>query len=148
MLKNIGAVIVGYFTMAIVIMVVAIGAFVALGPDRAFVPNGYMPSTLWIVVTFACGLIAAIAGGWICAAIAGNGTAPTVLAGIVLVLGLIMVYPAFFPGEDLRPTARMSGEPWNVSLGYARQPAWVAAVNPILGALGTIIGARLRGPRS
>jgi hypothetical protein len=67
-----------------------------------------------------------------------------VLAGMVLVLGLLFVYPALNPAADLRPTTRMSGEDFMVSMTNARQPAWIAVMNPLLGLAGVLIGARQR----
>jgi len=135
-------VIVGYLVMLIFVVVLGVGVFLALGAENAFAPRAYTPSTLWIVIALSCALLAAIAAGWVCAAIGGAGTAPKVLAGLVLVLGLIFVYPALNPDADLRPTTRMSGEPVMVSLKNARQPAWIAVMNPLLGVVGVIIGGR------
>jgi len=145
MLKVIAGVVVGYLVMLMLVVVLGVAVFLALGAERAFAPGAYDPSALWIVLALSCALLAAIAGGWVCAAIGGAGTAPKVLAGLVLVLGLLFVYPALNPGADLRPTTRMSGEDFMVSMTNARQPAWIAVMNPILGVVGVFIGGRRRG---
>ena len=144
MIRAAAGVIVGYIVMLVCVAGFGVAAFVALGADRAFAPGAYTPSALWIVMALTCALLAAIAGGWVCAAIAGPGKAPTVLAGVVLVLGLLFLYPVLYPPPDLRPMARMSGEPFLVSMTNARQPAWIAAANPVIGVIGVLLGARRR----
>jgi hypothetical protein len=146
MVRIAAGVIVGYFVMLVLVVVLGVAVFLALGAEHAFAPGAYTPSVLWIVIALSCALLAAIAAGWVCAAIGGAGTAPKVLAGLVLVLGLIFVYPALNPEADLRPTARMSGEPVMVSLKNARQPVWIAVMNPILGVVGVLVGSRRRTP--
>ena len=147
MVKIIAGVIVGYVVMLMLVVVLGVTLFMMLGAERAFAPGAYTPSALWIVLALLCALLAAIAGGWACAAIGGAGTAPKILAMLVFVLGLLFVYPALNPGADLRPTTRMSGEDLMVSMQNARQPVWVAVMNPFLGVVGVIIGAR-RGRRA
>ena len=48
---------------------------------------------LWKVVSFALGVGAAVLGGYVCAWIARTATPPKVLAGLVLVIGLLSAVP-------------------------------------------------------
>ena len=91
MLRSILGGIAGYVVMFILIFVMFTALYLGLGADRAFTPGTYQVSVLWIAVSTVLGTIAAIAGGYI-AALAGKGmTAVKVLAGIILVMGLITV---------------------------------------------------------
>jgi len=67
MLRAILSVIAGYVTMFMVVMATFSVAFLALGTERAFAPGSWDPSVLWLVVSFALGLLAAVVGGWVCA---------------------------------------------------------------------------------
>jgi hypothetical protein len=116
-----------------------------LGAEGAFLPGSYEVSATWLVISFVLGLIAAVLGGYVCASIAKNSRAPIILAGIVLVLGLLLAIPVLTtPGE-----AGLQARDGNVgnleAMQKARQPGWVAIVNPIVGAIGVMIGARLKG---
>ncbi len=57
MLRAFGGVVVGYIAMAIFVTVVFIGLFLALGVERAFQPDSYEVSTLWLAISIAyqCG---------------------------------------------------------------------------------------------
>src|SRR5881394_1855431 len=48
MLRTLGGEIVGYLVMAILITAIFIGAFLVLGIERAFQPDSYEISALWI----------------------------------------------------------------------------------------------------
>ena len=65
-----------------------------------------------------------------------------VLAIIVLVLGLAMAVPVF-TAEDPGPR---SGDLSNLeAMSKAMTPVWFALVNPVIGAVGVMVGASLRG---
>ena len=143
MLRAIVGVIVGYIAMAIFIAVVFVGAFFALGVERAFQPDSYEVTTLWIAITIAISLCSAILGGYVCAAIGRSMWACKALAVIVVVLGLLLCLPAMKRGNG--PNVR-AGEISNfeaMQLGVA--PIWVHLLTPVLGAIGVLLGARMRG---
>ena len=139
MLKGVLGVIVGYLAMAIVVFATLSGAYLTLGADRAFAPGTYEVSTLWLATSFTLSLIAAMVGGWVCSRIAGPG-AVKALAGLVLVLGIILVIPALDPASDTRPTVRAADTPNLEAMTNARQPTWVSLTIPVLGAIGVLIG--------
>lgn len=143
MLRAIGAVVLGYIVMVVVVFATFTGAYFAMGADGAFKPGSYDVSGLWLVASFVLGIVAAVAGGFVAAAIARGGKAPMVLAGIVLVLGLLSAIPVLMSDE---PPAVREGTVGNIeAMQNARQPGWVALLNPFVGALGVVIGARLKG---
>jgi hypothetical protein len=66
-----------------------------------------------------------------------------VLAGIVLVLGIIMAIPTL--SQDLSAMNMRSGEITSMeAMQDAYQPPWTAFLNPLLGAIGVMIGAGLK----
>jgi hypothetical protein len=144
MARAVLGVIVGYIVMAVLVVIMFSVAYLGMGTDRAFKTGTYDPSLLWIVVSLVLGLIAAIAGGWVCAMVARPGSkAPKVLAGIVVVAGLAMagLSAAKQPPPEVRSGAVSNFE----AMQRARTPLWVALTNPIVGAIGIVIGAGLRG---
>jgi hypothetical protein len=130
MVKSIVGVVVGYLSMAVFVFVTFSITYLAMGADSAFQAGSYDVSTLWIVVSFVLSVVAAAVGGFVCAAIAKNMTACYVLAGIVLVLGLLMAIPVLTSGYEGMPEVRDGSVGNFEAMQYARQPAWIALLNP------------------
>jgi hypothetical protein len=145
MLRAIGAVILGYLVMFVIVFVSFTIAYALLKADGSFKPGTYEVSTVWIAVTTALGLIAAIAGGWLCALIARGGKAPIALAIVVLVLGGLASISAFQPPDEDAPTERTAEVGNWEAMMYARTPPIAALLNPVVGVVGIMIGARLKG---
>ena len=143
MARKILGVIVGYVVMALVIFLTFTVAYLVMGAGQAFKPGTYNVSLRWIAISFVLGLIAAIVGGYTCALIARSTRAAQVLAGIVLVLGIIVAIPAI-TGSDTRPNTRPAEVPNMQAMQNARTPAWVAILNPIVGLVGVLVGASIR----
>lgn len=142
MLRAIAGVIVGYIVMFVVVFVAFTAAYLAMGADRAFRPDSYDVSMLWIALSVIVSLVAAIAGGMTCAAIAEPGSkAPTALAAVVLVLGLLSAVPVLL--DDSEPVARTGTVSNMDAMMQAKTPVWSAITTPILGVVGVMIGAGL-----
>ena len=144
MLRAFLGLVVGYFVMAIFIAVVFMGVFLALGVERVFQPDSYELSTLWLAISTGLSLCGAILGGYVCAAIGRSMRACEALAVIVVILGLLLCLPAMKRSGG--PNVR-AGEVSNfqaMQLGVA--PVWVHLLTPVLGAVGVLLGARLRKP--
>lgn len=146
--RSILAVVVGYVVMFVVVFLTFSGAYLAMGADLAFQPGSYEPSTQWVVTSFVLGFLAALAGGCTAVWIARKITPAYVLAGVVLLLGLAVAGAMSMRPPDLRPTVRTGDVPNLEAMQNARQPLWVALLNPFLGAVGVVIGARLKGAPS
>ena len=101
-------------------------------------------TTLWIVVSIALSLIAAIVGGVVCSAIAKNPRAVLALAGLVLVLGLLSAIPALTTPGANETKVRTSDVGNMEAMMNAKQPAWIALLNPLIGVAGVMIGGRFR----
>lgn len=144
MLRTITGVIVGYLFMAVFIFLAFTLVYLAMGADGAFKPGSYDVSLLWIVISVALSLLAAVLGGYLCAWIAKSRKAPAALAGLVVVFSLAMCVPVLMKADSEPPAAR-SGEVGNLdAMQKAKQPAWVMLLNPFIGAAGILVGGRLR----
>jgi hypothetical protein len=121
-------------------------AYVAMGPERAFQPGSYEASGLWLVTSFVLGFIAAVISGLVCAAMARGSKAHLGLAGLVVVLGLLMAIPTLSSPKG--PAERKADVPTLEAMQNARQPAWVAFLNPFVGAAGVLVGASTRRKNS
>ena len=142
MLRKIAGVIAGYAFMFAFIVGTFSALYAVLGTERSYQPKSYEVSTLWIVLSTILGLIAAICAGWICRLISRSRGTVKVFAAIVLVLGIITaVYQMMSPRPDIVREGNVSGaEAFSKSV----TPTWVAGLNPILGAIGILIGGGLR----
>ena len=81
----------------------------------------------------------------VCARISRTTTPPKVLAGVLMVIGLLSAIPVLMAAAT--PAAARSGEIGNIeAMMKAKQPAWVAVANPFVGLVGVLLGARLRRP--
>jgi len=146
-LRNIAAVVVGYIVMAVIVMVTFFLAYTALGPDTTYKPGTYEVSLLWIGIMLVFGAAAAIAGGVTCAKIAssrrGAAAALAVLVGFLGALQLVGAIMAPEPEDTARPDEVSIAE----AMQNARPSIWYAALNPIVGIAGVLIGAHLVAPR-
>ena len=146
MARSILGVVGGYATLALLIFVSFTLLYLVLGADRSFEPGSYDASTLWVLTSFPLGVAASVAAGYVCASIARGGRAPQVLAGVVLVLGLLFAIPVLRAADA--PSPARTGDVSNTeAMQWARQPKWVALVNPFIGAAGVLVGAGLQRRR-
>lgn len=142
MLRSILGGIAGYIVMFIFVFATFTAAYLALGTDRAFAQGTYQVSWLWILVSTVLGTIGAIIGGYV-AALAGKGsTAVKVLAGIILVMGILTIAMAAM--APALTDARGADVPNMEAMTKAQTPLWIAVINPIIGILGAMIGGRMR----
>ena len=119
------SVVVGSVAMFAAIFLAFSGLYLLLGQDLSFRPGSYEPSLLWTVVSFALGVVAAVLGGYVCAWIASRARPPKVLAGVVLVIGLLSAIPVLMAAAT--PAEARTGEVGNLdAMMKAKQPAWVA----------------------
>ena len=142
------AVIAGYMTIVIVNMASAFGTFMALGLDGAFEPGSYLPSGRWITIAFFLGFLAAVLGGFVCALVSRDVGGPNLLAAAVLALGLVLAGFTLRERVDDPLPVRPPDVGVSEAARNARQPAWVAFVNPFVGVAGIMLGCRLRRRRN
>ncbi len=147
MLRNVGAVLVGYVVMFAVAFVTFSTAFLIVGTSGAFEEGSYDVTSLWLIVSFALGLIVAVAGGYACAVVAKGSKAPLALVGLVLIVGALMAVPVLTASDDGQPETREADVSTFDAMQKGIQPPWVSLVNPFLGVVGVLGGARLKTGR-
>jgi hypothetical protein len=142
MLKSILGVIIGYIVMAIFGFAIFTCAYLGLGVDRVFEPESYDVSMIWIVLMIVIALIGGIVGGLVCAAISKSKGACMTLAGLVVGLGLIV---GVVTAMKEHPSVPRTGDVPNLqAMQMAQTPGWLCFVNPVLGAVGVMLGARMK----
>jgi hypothetical protein len=144
MVRFIGAIVVGYLVMLLAIIGIFTAAYQLVSVDRLFEPGSYEAATGWIVLSLAIALVAAMTAGSLCARIAPATGAPLWLGAIVLVLGGLMAIPVVMGADEARGGVRPSNITMSDAMAHARQPVWVALLNPLVGAVGILMGA---GPK-
>lgn len=138
MLRNFGAIVLGYVVMFVVIFATFSIAYLILGPDRAFAPGSYEISASWLVLSIVLSFLAAVAGGYVCTVIGRGSWAPYGLAVIVGVLGLLSAVPAFT--AEPPPASRSAAVSTVDAMQNAREPRWLAIGYPVIGVIGVLVG--------
>jgi len=143
MIKNILAVIVGYIAMAAFVFLTFSAVYMITGSEGAFVSGSYEVSTMWILASIVLGFVGAVVGGLTSSAMSKSARAPMVLAGLVLVLGLVMAIPTV-SAEQPESMVRQGDVAMMDAMNSAQQPSWLAFLNPFIGAFGVVVGSRCR----
>ena len=138
MLRNILAAVVGYIAMAAVLFVLFSLLWLALGPSHAFQPGSWEVSGSWALGSLVLGLVGAYIGGRVCAGVARDARAATILIAVVLVLGVVT---ALMP-VDMSAGPRPDDVSMMEATAGARQPAWFTWLNPLIGVAGVWFGSR------
>ena len=142
-------VIAGYAVMAIIVLVSLTIAWGLTGPSFAYKPGTTHVTLAWIGLNLPLSSIAAIAGGYVT-----NRIAPTdsllpvkVLAGILLVVGLIMAVAHVLTDQSISQqlTENISTEGMSAFSGSSEavQPIWYNFLIPFIGAAGVLVGGYL-----
>lgn len=144
MARSIIGVIVGYVVMFILQVVALMTIYTMMGPDWSFKPALYEASTQWTVMQFTVILVTAVIAGLVCAIIARGSKAHLILAGLVLALGLALGALSI----SMRPAdtreVRTGDVPNMEAMSKARHPMWVVFLGPVIGAVGIVIGGKLK----
>ena len=144
MVRFVGAIVVGYLVMLVAIIGIFTAAYQLVSVDSLFEAGSYEAATGWIALSLGISLVAAMTAGSLCARIAPATGAPLWLAAIVLILGGLMAIPVIMRTDESRGGVRPASITMSDAMAHARQPVWVALLNPLVGAAGILIGA---GPR-
>ena len=143
MARLIVAVIVSYVLMFVLVSLAFFGMYGVLGAEQAFKPGSWEASNLWIAIALVLSLIVAVIAGIVCAMIARGGKAPLALAIVVFALGLVFAIPSFVANQ-VDQGVRASAPPLFEAFQKAKQPNWVPLAFPVLGAVGVLVGAKLK----
>lgn len=145
MLRIAGAIMLAYVVMFALVFVTFTLAYLAMGADGAFKQGTYEVSGLWLAASMILGLVAAVAGGYVCAVVGRSARAPLALAVVVLVIGFGLAFTNSGAPDADTPEVRADDVGNFEAMQSARQPTWLTMVNPVIGAIGVLIGGRLRG---
>jgi len=145
MIRAILAVIVSYVLMFVLIFLAFTGVYLVLRADGAFKPGSFEASSTWIAIAFVVNFVVAVIGGMVCAAIARGGKAPIALAAVVFVLGLLLAIPSLMVQKA--DAVRAGDVPMFEAMQKAKEPPWVPLTFPIVGAIGVLIGGKLKRRR-
>lgn len=142
MWRTAGALVAGYLTMALLVMLSFSALYLILGADRAFLPGGYEVSPIWMSLTTVLNAISAVSGGAVTGRISRDRWAPLVLAIGVGVVGMAFALASL--DAPLPPDAllREGPVPAADAMRRARQPGAILILTPIIGALGIWAGGR------
>jgi hypothetical protein len=140
------AIVISYVAMLVLAFIAFTCAFLLFGSEVAFRPGTYETSTAWVAVAFAINIVDAIIGGFICALIAKRGRAQLGLAIVVIVLGLLVAFADTRKRDANVGLVRAAETPKMEAIQKAYWPVWVPFALPFTGAVGVLIGAKLKRP--
>ena len=144
--KVIGGAAAGYVVMFLVVFLLMTLGWMALGAGGSFRPGSWETTGVWVAVTLVVDVLAALGGGYVAMLIAKRPLGPQILAGLVVVLGILMSIPMF-----AADASALGPRPDVVSMldamNKAQQPLSLVIANPILGGVFALVGGKLRkGP--
>jgi hypothetical protein len=142
MLRKILGVIAAYVVMMILTFILLTVLYNVLGADGVFGPGNYQPTLAWLAGALIVTVLVTITGGYIAAVIGKGGTAK-ILALVVIVVGLIMA-AATILGPMKMPEARPAVITMFEAIAKMQEPVWVCLVNPVIGAIGVLIGGKFK----
>ncbi len=146
MVKRVLGVILGYVVMAAILFGGLTAAYLAMGADKAFQPGSYETSMIWNIIFLPVGIIAAIAGGFFCRKFTKSCGATMSLAVLVFLFGALSA--VFMVLENDEPPVERTAEVGNFeAMISAQQPMWAAFANPVVGAMGVMVGGCLAGKK-
>lgn len=144
--RSILAVVVSYIVMMVLVFGSFMSLWIGLGPNKLLEPGTFQGNMFLCIAAPSIAGLAGVLGGWLCGRMArGKMSAVVGLAVLTLVAGLTMGY---FTMQKPFPTgARDPNMTMEELMKVGREPDWVAIGNPIIGAVGVMIGGLVLGRR-
>jgi len=149
MLRSLGAVVVGYVLVAFLSVASAGVSWAIFGAEGAFRDGSTVASSGWAISSCILGFLAAIAAGWVTAAIGRHSRNMPVfyLAVLLLVFGLALAVLGSGEPRGAVPEGKTTAELTFFEAGQvAVNPTWYTYVIGVIGCIGVIVGGTLRGP--
>ncbi|CAG0977964.1 hypothetical protein PHYC_01607 [Phycisphaerales bacterium] len=151
MKRAIAAVVLSIISMWAILFFGGMVVMLVIGPESAFKPGLWEWSTTWVVVNLVLDVSAAVVGGFLCSLIARRQRPVFVLAGIVLVSGLVvaiiqMTNPHPDPGPRTISLVLRNWESMKAMSENSLTPLWVQYANTVIGIAGVLAGGRLKKP--
>lgn len=147
MLRTILAVIGSLILLNVIFIGVMAGAWMVLGPDRAFRPGSWVTTGTWLAVLLGAIVLASVIAGAACHGLAGRANAPVHLAIIVLLAGVLRAATPV-PTPPAGAADRADSVPMRQAITNARPPGWYLWANAFIGPVGVLIGGTLLTARS
>ncbi len=144
MLRSVLGVIGGYVLMFILQFAAFMTIYTVMGANWSFKPGSFHASTRWTVMQFAVVFVTAAIAGLVCAIVAKGGKAPLVLAVVVLLIGFALAAAHVATQPPDTNEMRTANTPNMEAMVKARNPVWVVFLGPFIGAVGVVIGGKLR----
>ena len=143
--RNIGAAVLGWVTMTVGVFILMTIMWTILGSEGAFLPQSWDVSPTWLAGSVGVGLLAGICGGLMAAVVGEGRWGVRLLVTLVLVLGGVtaVMLQMGLAGASAEAGPRPVEVGMLVAMNSAQQPLWVAWLNPLIGAFGALLGARL-----
>jgi hypothetical protein len=141
MLRSIVAIVAGYIVLSLFFFVAFIAVFSMLGVDFVFQPESFAVTPLWWMFSAVIGLVGSALAGYVCAAISKSIRVCQVFAGIVFVVLILFCIPKM---RDPTPRVRSGPVSTMDAMRLTQMPIWMHVLNPVLSALGVILGARMK----
>jgi len=144
MARTIIGIIVGYVAMFVLVSITFMGMFLLMGTDWSFKPGSFEASNGWIAMALVAYFIIGVVGGLICALIARSEKAILGLIIVVFVLGLLLAIPSVISHRTNAGRVRTGNVTQTEAMQYATEPLWVPFTFPVVGAIGVLIGGKLK----
>lgn len=132
----------GFVVMVIFILITFALVAPVLGLDRLFAAGTWEPSTFWLTLSISLSVAGAIIGGWTARRVGRSDGAVRGLAALVFVMGVWSAVAGM--SDTTRGGVRDATATMNDAASRARQPTWIAFLNPLIGAAGALAGGRQR----
>ena len=140
------AVFVGYVSSLLFMFIGLSLAYVMLGTEAAFQPESFKPSGLWILITFAAGVVASAVGAVVAGRMAPGTKASLALADVVLMLGFLFAVLLLIANASAETGPRSGDLSLMAAMAQAQQPAWVLLIYPLIAKVGVYLGAWMVRP--
>ena len=144
--RLIGATLVGYLAYFLLVFALRSAAGLLLGANGAFQARVWDVTGLSIILMLLASLVGALATGNGCARFVKDNRVPVALAGVVILMGLLFAWPVLTGAVPAPPLPRPETLPMFEAMAQGQAPVWVALLNPVIGAVGVLLGARLHRP--
>ena len=145
MVRGFFGIVLGYLVIFGVVFLSFTVAYLVLGADRTFLPGTYEVSMLWLGISFGLAFVAAVIGGLVCTIIARGYKAALILVILIIVMGVALALPTMNQVDAGKKSVRDATVGNLEAMMNAKQPTWVALLNPVIGAVGVFLGSRLKG---
>ena len=151
--RKILGVIVGYLVSFVWVFITLTLAWMALGAGFAYAGDTPHASAGWSLLMLILGFIGAVLAGWVAAWIGRGPQAATWLAVLILVLGLALAIYNTTIDREAAAQAVLAGRsvteiPMMEAAAVSISPIWYDFLMPLAGAIGAVLGGRMRTKRA